>query len=116
MEGITYEGEGQTNGNEDVTEVNGYQLYYEKIDSKRLLAKCCGGECTFRLWASWMRDEYSFQIKSLINEHNCARNFNYRWIGSHFTREVLENEKLNIRMLKKAVKNKFGIECNIPKI
>nr|KAJ0225724.1 hypothetical protein LSAT_V11C100008360 [Lactuca sativa] len=47
----------------------------------------------------------------LSNEHNCARNFklgsnvNYRWIGSHFTKEVLENEKLNVRMLKEEVKN-----------
>nr|KAJ0193886.1 hypothetical protein LSAT_V11C800401480 [Lactuca sativa] len=60
----------------------------EKNDSKRLLVKCCDGECTFRLWASWMSEEHSFQIKSLINEHNCARNFklglivNYKWIGS----------------------------------
>nr|KAJ0209627.1 hypothetical protein LSAT_V11C400223780 [Lactuca sativa] len=36
-----------------------------------------------------------------------------RWIGSHFTREVLENEKLNVRMLKEEVKNKFGIEVSM---
>nr|KAJ0218513.1 hypothetical protein LSAT_V11C300104060 [Lactuca sativa] len=68
---------------------NGYQLYYEKNDSKRLLVKCCDGECTFRLWASWMSEEHSFQIKSLINEHNYAKKLklgsivNYRWIVAH---------------------------------
>nr|KAJ0224514.1 hypothetical protein LSAT_V11C100036320 [Lactuca sativa] len=46
------------------------------------------GACTFRLWASWMSDEESFQIKSLKVDHNCTRNFKfgslvtYAWIGS----------------------------------
>ncbi|GJU64921.1 hypothetical protein Tco_1246756 [Tanacetum coccineum] len=29
--------------------------------------------CKFRLWGSWMQNEASFQIKTLIPEHNCAR-------------------------------------------
>ncbi|CAI9266267.1 unnamed protein product [Lactuca saligna] len=168
MEGVTYEGVRQGNGNEEATEgdlkddnvldvkgkltfnedipwkkqlpilgmrftnpkqlifmickyvvVNGYQLYFEKNDSKRLLVKCSNGQCTFRIWASWMSEEHSFQIKSLIIDHNCAGNFklgsivNYRWIGSHFTREVLENQKFNVRMLKEEVKTKIGIEVSM---
>nr|KAJ0190573.1 hypothetical protein LSAT_V11C800445900 [Lactuca sativa] len=38
---------------------------------------------------------------------------NYRWIGSHFTKEALENQKFNVRMLKEEVKIKFGIEWKI---
>nr|KAJ0222911.1 hypothetical protein LSAT_V11C200061390 [Lactuca sativa] len=137
MKGVTYERVSQANGNEDATEgdpnfdedenipdVKGKQMFNEDISwkkqfpilVKRLLVKCSDGQCTFRLWASWMSEEHSFQIKSLIIEHNCARNFklgsivNYRWIGSHFTREVLENQKFNVRMLKEEVKTKFGIE------
>nr|KAJ0217575.1 hypothetical protein LSAT_V11C300109760 [Lactuca sativa] len=92
---------------------------YVLANGKRLLVKCCDGECTFRLWVSWMSEENSFQIKSLINEHNCAMNFkigsvvNYRWIGNQFTREVLENRKFNVRMLKADVKTKFGIEVSM---
>ncbi|GKC64614.1 hypothetical protein Tco_1097212 [Tanacetum coccineum] len=43
--------------------------------------------CGFRLYASWMSTEHSFQIKSLKPEHNCSRNYNlgslvtYRWIA-----------------------------------
>ncbi|CAI9286312.1 unnamed protein product [Lactuca saligna] len=33
---------------------NGYQLWFEKNDSKRLLVLCCKGACTFMLWASCM--------------------------------------------------------------
>nr|KAJ0187798.1 hypothetical protein LSAT_V11C900458930 [Lactuca sativa] len=97
MVGVTYEGVIQETGNEDATEgdpkddedenvpdVKGKQCLMKTYlgqqlpilgMSKRLLVKCCDGECTFRLWASWMSDEHSFQVKSLINDHNYARNF-----------------------------------------
>nr|KAJ0212403.1 hypothetical protein LSAT_V11C400158890 [Lactuca sativa] len=74
---------------------NGYQLCFEKNDRTRLLVRCSKGTCTFRLWASWMSDEESFQIKSLKVDHNCARNFKfgslvtYAWIGSHYTKEIV---------------------------
>nr|GEX41847.1 hypothetical protein [Tanacetum cinerariifolium] len=32
----------------------------------------------FRLYASWMFNEHSFQIKSFISEHKCCRNYNLR--------------------------------------
>ncbi|GJU49625.1 hypothetical protein Tco_1219180 [Tanacetum coccineum] len=32
--------------------------------------------CPFRLYASWMSNEHSFQIKSLISEHKCCKNYN----------------------------------------
>ncbi|CAI9270878.1 unnamed protein product [Lactuca saligna] len=44
---------------------NGYQLYFEKNDSNRLLVKCSNGQCTFRLWASWMSEEHPFQSSPL---------------------------------------------------
>ncbi|GJS46749.1 hypothetical protein Tco_0596870 [Tanacetum coccineum] len=32
--------------------------------------------CPFRMYASWMSNEHSFQIKSLNSEHKCCRNYN----------------------------------------
>ncbi|KAL7605223.1 hypothetical protein Lser_V15G17339 [Lactuca serriola] len=97
---------------------NGYQLWFEKNYSKRLLVLCCKGDCTFRLYASWMSIEDNFQIKSLKSEHQCARNYkpgfvNYRWIDSHYTKEILHKQKLTIRQLKLEVIKKFGIEVSI---
>ncbi|GJS16985.1 hypothetical protein Tco_0411457 [Tanacetum coccineum] len=57
--------------------------------------------CKFRLWGSWMQNEASFQIKTLIPDHNCARVFNfgalvtYKWIARHYFREILSNPKLS---------------------
>ena len=91
----------------------------QKNDSRRLLVKCCSGQCKFRLWASWMSEENSFQIKSLIDDHNCARNFkmgsivSYARIGSHFTSKFLQKQKMSVRLLKEEVKQKFGIDVSM---
>ncbi|XP_023760960.1 uncharacterized protein LOC111909376 [Lactuca sativa] len=98
---------------------NGYQLCYKKNDSRRLLVKCCSGACKFRLWASRMSEEKAFQIKSLINEHNCARNFklgsivNYAWIGTHYTTQFLQKQKVSVRLLRDELKEKFGIDISM---
>nr|GFA56283.1 hypothetical protein CTI12_AA079050 [Tanacetum cinerariifolium] len=60
---------------------NGYKLYYEVNNPRKLVAKCCRDEkdmkCPFRLWASWMKNEKSFQIKKLNDEHACSRTYEY---------------------------------------
>nr|KAJ0197285.1 hypothetical protein LSAT_V11C700374720 [Lactuca sativa] len=98
---------------------NGYQLCFEKNDRTRLLVRCSKGACTFRLWASWMSDEESFQIKSLKADHNCARNFKfgslvtYAWIGSQYTKEIVESQKISVRKLRLKVMAKFGIQVSM---
>ena len=73
---------------------NGYQLYFKKNDSRRLLVKFCDGSGTFRIWGSWMSDDKSFQLKSLVIYHNCSRNFkfgsivNYKWIRAISTKNL----------------------------
>ncbi|CAI9277663.1 unnamed protein product [Lactuca saligna] len=92
---------------------NGYDLWFEKNDHQKLLAKYCkykknkkSKSCPFRLWATWMKNERSFQIKSLIDRHNCARVFkfgsivSYKWIGTHFMNDIIQKPKMSIRKLK----------------
>ncbi|GJZ27994.1 60S ribosomal protein L34 [Tanacetum coccineum] len=45
-----------------------------KKGTKKGIKKVVSG-CTFRLWASWTQDGSCFQIKTLIPEHTCSRNF-----------------------------------------
>nr|KAJ0218784.1 hypothetical protein LSAT_V11C300131960 [Lactuca sativa] len=91
----------------------------KKNDRTRLLVRCSKGACTFRLWASWMSDEESFQIKSLKADHNCARNFKfgslvtYAWIGSHYTKEIAQSRKISVRKLRLKVMAKFGIQVSM---
>ncbi|XP_023741187.1 uncharacterized protein LOC111889284 [Lactuca sativa] len=44
---------------------NGYPIEVTKSSSTR--------RCNFKLWASWMNKEKSFQIKGLNNKHTCVR-------------------------------------------
>ncbi|GKA54389.1 hypothetical protein Tco_0753338 [Tanacetum coccineum] len=59
--------------------------------------------CPFRLYASWMSREHSFQIKSLRSEHKCCRNYNlgslvtYKWIVVQYFKEIIENQILPLR-------------------
>nr|KAJ0213528.1 hypothetical protein LSAT_V11C400164660 [Lactuca sativa] len=92
---------------------NGYQLLFEK----KMIGK--DGACTFRLWASWMSDEESFQINSLKVDHSCARNFKfgslvtYAWIGSHYAKEIVQSQKISVRKLRVKVMDKFGIQFSM---
>ncbi|XP_052621081.1 uncharacterized protein LOC128126928 [Lactuca sativa] len=98
---------------------NDYQLCFVKNDTRRLLVKCCDGKCTFRLWGSWMSEDKSFHIKSLIGEHNCAKNFKfgsivtYKWIGTHFKHQFYNNQKMSVRMLREEIKTDFRINVSM---
>nr|KAJ0184637.1 hypothetical protein LSAT_V11C900455280 [Lactuca sativa] len=102
---------------------NGYNLYYEKNDSQRLLVRCCkdskNPSCPFRLWTSWMSSESSLQIKSLVDDHNCSKVFKlgsivtYKWIGKHFKNQLLKNPKISIRKMKAKVSTKFNLIVSV---
>ncbi|CAI9282381.1 unnamed protein product [Lactuca saligna] len=101
---------------------NGYKLWYEKNDSTRLLVRCCKGEekskCPFRLWATWMSKERSFQIKSLISERNCSRALNlgsmvtYSWIGKQLIETIIDNPRISYRKMAAAVLRDFNLKVS----
>ncbi|GJW14977.1 calcium/proton exchanger [Tanacetum coccineum] len=76
-------------------------------------------QCGFRLWASWMGTENSFQIKSLKAEHKCARNYNlgslvtYTWIAHHFTKEIIAYLFIPLLKIKVAIREKFLINVSL---
>ncbi|CAI9279777.1 unnamed protein product [Lactuca saligna] len=101
---------------------NGYDLWYEKNDKNRLLVRCCKGKnqtCPFRSYASWMKEEHTFQIKSLITEHKCSMAFKlgsivtYKWIGKQFVNYVLESPKLSLRKMKALVSKRYNINVSV---
>ncbi|GJV58948.1 hypothetical protein Tco_1465048 [Tanacetum coccineum] len=79
---------------------NGYKLYFEVNNPRRLVAKCSKDnqekKCPFRLWASWMQSEKSFQIKNMIDEHVCSRTYEY---GSLITISISQARRGKIKAL-----------------
>ncbi|XP_023731021.1 uncharacterized protein LOC111878749 [Lactuca sativa] len=101
---------------------HGYDLYYEKNDKDRLLVKCCKGkrpQCLFRLWASWMKYEQTFQIKSLREDHICSKAFKlgsivtYKWIGKQVVTDILEPPKMSTGKMKAMVPKLFNINVRV---
>ncbi|PWA64249.1 hypothetical protein CTI12_AA346450 [Artemisia annua] len=71
--------------------------------------------CGFRLFASWMSTENSFQIKSLKSKHKCSRNYNlgslvtYKWIAHHFAKELIADPFIPLLKMKTDIRSKFHI-------
>ncbi|PWA58269.1 hypothetical protein CTI12_AA401760 [Artemisia annua] len=76
-------------------------------------------DCKFRLWASWMSTERSFQIKTLYADHKCSRNYNlgslvtYKWIAHHYAREIIDNPWLTYRYMQNSIREKFKIDVSL---
>ncbi|GJZ67395.1 calcium/proton exchanger [Tanacetum coccineum] len=110
-EGTSKDGEGSSR-NSDVSP----KWTKSKIASSR---KSSQPQCGFRLWASWMGSENSFQIKSLKAEHKCAINYNlgslvtYKWIAHHFAKEIIEDLFIPLLKIKAAIKEKFLINVSL---
>ncbi|GKB80141.1 reverse transcriptase domain-containing protein, partial [Tanacetum coccineum] len=72
--------------------------------------------CPFRLYASWMSSENSFQIKSLISDHKFSRNYNlgslvnYRWIACQCVDQIIKDPFIPLRTMKEDIRQKFMID------
>ncbi|GJT83933.1 calcium/proton exchanger [Tanacetum coccineum] len=75
--------------------------------------------CPFRLYASWMSSENAFQIKSLISDHKCSRNYNlgslvnYRWMACQCADQIIKDPFIPLRTMKKDVRQKFMIDVSL---
>ncbi|GJX40968.1 calcium/proton exchanger [Tanacetum coccineum] len=75
--------------------------------------------CGFRLWASWMHNEHSFQIKSLHDDHKCSRNYKlgslvtYKWIAYHFSKEIINDPFIPYIKMRDQIRQKFLIDVSL---
>ncbi|GJY15311.1 calcium/proton exchanger [Tanacetum coccineum] len=85
-------------------------------ESKRLRGQV---DCPFRLWASWMSTERSFQIKTLYPEHKCCRNYSlgslvtYRWIAKQYPKDIIHNPWISHRSMQELIRENFLISVSL---
>ncbi|GJU33143.1 hypothetical protein Tco_1176732 [Tanacetum coccineum] len=78
-----------------------------------------GHHCPFRLWASWMSSERSFQIKSLYSDHRCTRNYNmgslvtFRWIARHYARDIILNSGISYKFMREDIREKYMVDVSL---
>ncbi|KAD7117668.1 hypothetical protein E3N88_04936 [Mikania micrantha] len=112
---------------------NGYQLVFTVNDNNRLLVRCGAEEtnidgmgkkikmwkCTFRLWASRVTDDDSFQIKTLNDQHTCVRQFclgslvTYTWIAKRFFNQIIRNPEITLRQMQQDMIRKYQCRVSI---
>ncbi|XP_076910464.1 uncharacterized protein LOC143568114 [Bidens hawaiensis] len=110
---------------------NGHQLVFTVNDHNRLLVRCGTKEdeddgnegkkkvwkCPFRLWASRIKEDDSFQIKTLNDKHTCSRKFylgslvTYTWIAKRFFKKIIQNPETSYREIQEDILKKY--QCKV---
>ncbi|XP_074342088.1 uncharacterized protein LOC141679500 [Apium graveolens] len=94
---------------------NGYSINFEKSEKNRVLAICKQKEmCKWRLWATSMKTEDSFQIKSLVNNHTCVRSHDAymvdsTWLAKEYGQRFSDNPKWRLKDMQLEVNEKLGL-------
>ena len=60
---------------------------FQKNDKHRVRAVCKSEACNWFVYASWLSDNRTFQIKTLCTEHTCAMSFNNKFVNSRLIAE-----------------------------
>ncbi|GJU33170.1 hypothetical protein Tco_1176759 [Tanacetum coccineum] len=102
---------------------NGYKVYYDVNTPRKLHAKCSKDaverKCPFRLWASWMSREKSFQIKTLVDQHACSRTYEYGtlitsdWIARNYAKKIMINPNIKIREIVELILKKYTCKVTL---
>ncbi|GJX88403.1 gag-pol polyprotein [Tanacetum coccineum] len=101
---------------------NGYKLYHEDNDEKRLLTRCSINadgkpKCTYRMWASWMQKERSFQVKSLVDEHCFSRTYEFgalitcNWISKNYAKKIMTKPSIKVKKIQSLILKKY--KCKV---
>nr|KAJ0211097.1 hypothetical protein LSAT_V11C400226380 [Lactuca sativa] len=95
----------------------GYQIYFQKSDNRRIVARCGkrheDNKCPFRLYAAWMYNDRTFQVKAMNSEHLCSRVFKFgsivtpEWIGRHYVTEIENKPKVKLREMISDIKQRY---------
>ncbi|GKB15912.1 hypothetical protein Tco_0849835, partial [Tanacetum coccineum] len=111
---------------------NGYQLWYEKSDSKKLLVKCgldqkkkkgetvdpSKPKCPFNMRAVKMRDENTVHIRSLKDKHTCTSQYylgsliTSKWIAQRFEDKLRMNPDMKVVDLQQYVMKKYRVKVS----
>ncbi|KAK2644972.1 hypothetical protein Ddye_020167 [Dipteronia dyeriana] len=64
-----------------------HDVKFQKNDKHRVRAVCKSEACNWFVYASWLSDHKTFQIKTLCNEHTCAMSFKNKFVNSRLIAE-----------------------------
>ncbi|XP_071937462.1 uncharacterized protein [Coffea arabica] len=98
----------------------GYEVTWVKNYSKKIIAKCAKG-CTWRIRATPIQFESTFQIKSLKGEHVCAREYQNKhataaYLSIKYQDKIRDNPRGALMGLKNDIRRDLMINVSIAKV
>ncbi|KAL0396290.1 UNVERIFIED_CONTAM: hypothetical protein Scaly_0077400 [Sesamum calycinum] len=99
---------------------HGYDLEFIGNETQRITAKCKKG-CNWRIHASPIQNEQTFQIKSLKGEHNCARTYvnslaQSKYLAKRMEGAIRDKPNIGIAQLKNTIMRKCRLDVSKSKI
>ncbi|RYR14206.1 hypothetical protein Ahy_B04g070798 isoform C [Arachis hypogaea] len=88
-------------------------ITFRKCDLQRVRAVCTG-KCPFWLYAAKMKEEDSWQLRSMNLTHTCTQThrvgiLHSRWLGKAFKKKVESNPRVKIRELVSKAQKKWNL-------
>jgi len=95
---------------------NGRSLKIYKSDKRRVRVKCLGadGKCLWYAYCGYMSSMKTWQLRIIIDQHTCIREFNIRlinskWLSKRLEKTVRSNPKTKAVEIREKVSRKYNI-------
>ncbi|KAL6576202.1 hypothetical protein OROHE_000673 [Orobanche hederae] len=90
------------------------ELDWERNDSNRIVVKCLGQSCPWRLQANALDGTLAMQIKSLTGMHRCSRKDSVKaasakWIAEQYEEEIKSIDKWSVKSMETIIRSKKGV-------
>ncbi|KAH7848811.1 hypothetical protein Vadar_008331 [Vaccinium darrowii] len=95
----------------------GYDIKFVKNESTRVTAICKEKKCGFRIHASNMQCEKTFQLKSIIPNHDCHRTYNNHlvtsaYIANKYINKLRDDPYVKVDSFKKEIRRELTVDVS----
>ncbi|XP_057740546.1 uncharacterized protein LOC130957719 [Arachis stenosperma] len=95
----------------------GKDVMYLKNEKKRVRAACAGENCPWLILTSWNSAGGCYQVKTLVNEHNCARDFgsnlaSREWVTSKLVKRLLTQPELKPKQAREYMIEEYNVHLS----
>ncbi|XP_052723885.1 uncharacterized protein LOC108344014 [Vigna angularis] len=95
---------------------NGRNIKFVKNDKQRMRFKCVGakGKCPWRLYCGYMKAVKTWQLRTMLNNHTCSREFNLKlidvkWLSKKIQKTIRDNPIIKGKDIREKVQRKWNI-------
>ena len=95
---------------------NGRKLKIFRNDKRKICVKClvAKGTCKWYAYCAYKAAQSTWQLRRIINEHTCSREFNIRmitskWLSQRLEKNIRDNPDIKLTNIKNIVGRKWNI-------